>query len=93
MNPGLMETDVWNIYIYIYIYIYIWEYVCRYTIMYGSSIHAPPGTQVTTGTDTIFAIFLCYSLLLAMYIDIAKIENRNIKNNNNNNGDKLAYII
>jgi hypothetical protein len=48
--------------------------------MYDSSIHASPGTQVTLRTDT-FVISLCYSLLLAMYMDIvviAKIENWNI---------------
>jgi hypothetical protein len=45
--------------------------------MYGSSIHASPGTQVTLGTDMIFVTSFCYSLLLPMYMDtvlIAKIE-------------------
>jgi len=53
-------------------------YVGRYTIMYDSSIHASPGRQVTLGTDKIFVISRCYSLVLATYMDIAliiKIEN------------------
>jgi hypothetical protein len=33
---------------------------------------ASPGTQVTLGTE-IFVISFCYSLLLAMYMDIALI--------------------
>jgi hypothetical protein len=50
--------------------------------MYGSSIRASPGTQVTLGTDMIFVISLCYSLLLAMNMDMAlmaKSKNKIIK--------------
>jgi len=47
-------------YIYMRIHIYIREYVCRYTIMYGSSTHASLGTQVTLGTDMLHSYVIHY---------------------------------